>query len=119
MSNPALLLICLLFFKHFLADFPLQTPYMMRKGAPTGWVVPLLAHCGVHAAFTAIILIPFVGWMFWLPTLVDFAAHFVIDTWKARVATYKIPDVRFWWALGFDQFLHAMTYIQITYLVMS
>lgn len=50
---PEVLMIWLLFalfVKHFLADFPMQTPYMLQKGALTGWAAPLAAHCVVPYA---------------------------------------------------------------------
>jgi hypothetical protein len=43
-------------FKHFIADFPLQGSYMMGKFKPGfGFVLPLLAHVGVHGVFTFVI----------------------------------------------------------------
>ncbi len=38
--------------KHFIADYPLQNSYMLRKFAEKGWVLPLLSHAGVHAVIT-------------------------------------------------------------------
>jgi hypothetical protein len=40
--------------KHFLADFPLQVEYMLKK-TRAGWefIVPLIVHCTVHAVLTA------------------------------------------------------------------
>lgn len=73
MSTTALLILCLLFIKHFFAEFPLQTPkYFERKAAPTGWVGPMLVHYGIHALLTAVILIPFIGLSFWIPMFIDF-----------------------------------------------
>ena len=62
MSVEVLVVLHLLFIKHFLADFPFRTEYMLRKGAPTGWVAPLLTHAGVHAGLTMLILVFFVDW---------------------------------------------------------
>lgn len=70
--------------KHFIADYPLQGKFMLRKFLPTPhWILPLAAHAGVHAAFTYVIALcvkPQVA--LWL-ALLDFVAHFVIDRLKA------------------------------------
>jgi hypothetical protein len=72
--------------KHFLADYPLQRPWMLGKFKNKGWVPPLAAHCAVHAVFTV-----FIGFLCgWVPTgvvllmgAVDFCAHFTMDRIKA------------------------------------
>lgn len=51
----ALLLVVAFKIKHFVADYPLQTPYMLGKFKARGWVRPLAAHAGVHAGLTAAI----------------------------------------------------------------
>lgn len=48
--------------KHFLADFPLQTSYMLGKFKRQGWFWPLISHCAVHAFFTIAISAYFVTW---------------------------------------------------------
>lgn len=73
--------------KHFLADYPLQRPWMLGKFLP-GWsfVPPLAAHCAVHALFTIAIGL-FCGWVPWTIILAcavfDFVAHFLMDRIKA------------------------------------
>lgn len=55
-----LLLLVLFQLKHFLADFPLQTQYMLGKfKGGKAWILPLLAHGLVHAAFTFLIAYAF------------------------------------------------------------
>jgi hypothetical protein len=72
-------------FKHFLADYPFQTEFMLGKFKDTGWFEPLAAHCAVHAFGTATIAY-FVGapgpLMYLLP-LLDFVVHFLMDRQKA------------------------------------
>lgn len=69
--------------KHFVADFLLQGKYMLGKFKP-GWdfVLPLSAHCGVHALLTLIIV-----WQtnqsYWWLAIVDFVVHFIMDRIKA------------------------------------
>jgi hypothetical protein len=78
--------------KHFLADYPLQRPYMLGKFRP-GWdfVGPLTAHATTHALFTFFIALvwlwqpftaPPLGTIFGL-ALFDGATHFVMDRVKA------------------------------------
>ena len=78
--------------KHFLADYPLQRPYMLGKFAP-GWefLGPLTAHAGCHALFTFFIAFfwlwrPFTDSPLLLPAglaLFDFVVHFTMDRIKA------------------------------------
>lgn len=79
-------LLALFQLKHFLADFPLQRPWMLGKFKDKGWVAPLAAHCAVHAAFTIAIGL-FCGWVpigvILLMGAVDFCAHFAMDRIKA------------------------------------
>jgi hypothetical protein len=117
--------------KHFVADFPLQTEYMLGKFKEYGWQRPLLAHVAVHAAGTFLITCWF-GWvnasMF---AVIDAACHFTIDRIKAdrkllgrfkplTADTYVLAtdDQRrgnrfFWYALGGDQALHHLTHYGI------
>jgi len=95
--------------KHFLCDFPLQTRFMMRKFEPyPGFILPLAAHAGVHAlATTALVL--WINPYFWWLGIADFVCHFIVDRLKASpnlFGRWKPDNKFFWWALGFDQFLH-------------
>lgn len=72
--------------KHFLADYPFQTEYMLGK-FKDGWgfVKPLTAHAGVHALFTYWIVLIY-SWDFKLAValaLFDFTVHFGMDRIKA------------------------------------
>jgi len=83
----AIFILLLLFqIKHFLADYPLQRPWMLGKFKEKGWVLPLAAHCLVHAAFTLVIGL-FCGWIpLWVVVCMagfDFGAHFLMDRAKA------------------------------------
>ena len=71
--------------KHWLADYPLQNKYMLKKFLPgTAWILPLAAHCGVHAIFTFGICFLLLPWQLSLQLAVfDFAVHFVMDRLKA------------------------------------
>jgi hypothetical protein len=106
--------------KHFLADFPFQNVYMFAgKGKLNGWVLPLMAHCSVHASLTLLICLFFRPQLFWLAA-VDFSIHFLMDRIKSAPrllgqfkqlapsefaqasAKQKKGDELFWLSLGFD-----------------
>jgi hypothetical protein len=103
------LLLILFQIKHFVCDYPLQTPYMLKKfGAD--WKRPLTAHAGVHAAGTFLLSIFFGGFFYALMlAALDFIAHFSIDRAKVVLGSFPIADKRFWWALGLDQMAHHLT----------
>lgn len=110
------LLLALLFVKHFLCDYPLQTPYMLRKVRPKGWFVPLTSHAFVHAFFTFCILLLFTDIVFaFLIFIAEFCAHWAIDYWKAQRARAEFGSRQFWNYLGLDQMLHNLTYLAIIF----
>jgi hypothetical protein len=110
---PAALLLLLVLFqlKHFLADYPLQTAYMLGKFGPQGWVKPLALHAFVHAMFTDVLiggylvltrperpLLWALGTACALGTL-DFAVHFTMDRIKASpqlLGRYKALSGKEW-----------------------
>jgi len=103
--------------KHLLADYVLQTAWMIREkgsyGRPGG-----LAHAGVHVLWTAPILAWLgTGWFLALGLLLaEFLLHYHIDWAKAKLsrwAALSTNDQRFWVAHGADQSLHQFTYIGI------
>ena len=104
--------------KHFLADYPLQRPYMLRKGATGGaWVLPLALHAGVHGTLTLAVCLALRESLWWLAAL-DFAVHFIVDRVKAGPSLggrWKPDNQYFWWALGADQALHHLTHYFIIY----
>lgn len=120
MTNPgtALLLVFLILeIKHFVCDYPLQRPYqLLNKGTyghPGGMV-----HAGIHAvgtlfAFLAITPTIAVGLLI---IAGEFIVHYHIDWAKQKYlerSGASAADESFWLALGFDQFLHHLTYVAI------
>lgn len=107
-----LLLAAGLALKHVVADFLFQTGAIARgKERRQGWLGPLCLHALGHAGLTlalALLVAPLLWWL----ALVDFAVHFVIDRAKS-ILGHRLglgtDDVRFWWLIGFDQFLHQLT----------
>lgn len=125
--------------KHFLADFPLQTEYMLGKFKGNfDWVKPLMAHAGVHALFTFIILTVFAPWLSWLMiiflSLLDMTIHFMMDRIKASpgmlgsftalakseyanaTSQEKKSNKYFWLSLGLDQMIHGLTHELIIFI---
>lgn len=116
-----LLLITLLFFKHFIIDFPLQNKYQWSNKGTYGHPGGLL-HAGLHGLGTFLCL-------FWidLPAAIalafgDAGVHYHIDWAKMRLNDKMgwgpLTHEQFWCLLGLDQFLHALTYIAITAMVL-
>ncbi len=126
--------------KHFFADYPLQTPYILGK-FKDGWAFfkPLAAHCGVHAFFTLCIVLSFTCDVYFAICLagLDFIIHFSMDRLKAGKKYFgrfkslsagefavanseqKLSNKFFWWALGFDQSVHHLTHYLIVYLIVT
>lgn len=110
------ILLALLFIKHFACDYPLQTPWMLKKAAKTGWVLPLTSHASLHAICTLIIVSLFTGPDFaFLMAILDFAAHWAIDYWKAQRTSAEFGSRKFWTYLGMDQLFHNLTYLAIIF----
>ena len=112
-----------LFIKHFICDFPLQaTPWMYRN---KGMYMHLggIAHAGIHALGTLLVLTPFLGTLAIMYAAIDMLVHYHID-W-AKMSVGKRYDLqpnnseRFWILLGFDQLLHHITYFVIVYFAFS
>lgn len=127
--------------KHFVADYPMQNEYMLKKFLPDwGFFKPLLAHAGVHATFTFFIVLCVLPNQYQLAltlALVDFVIHFFMDRLKAGpkylgrfkpltaseyIEAKKDGDIKkingnryFWWALGLDQMIHHLTHYVILY----
>lgn len=110
-----LLLLFLLFTKHLVVDFFLQTNWMaFNKG---NWKHPGgYCHAGFHGLVTAVILA-----FFWIPHwliigLLEAVAHFIIDWSKVNTCkefNWHPKTHPFWWMLGIDQYLHTLCYLVI------
>lgn len=117
------LLFVLFQLKHFVADFPLQREYMLRKDS-SGWefALPLGVHCLVHASICLVILLIFAPSLWWLAFL-DFTIHFIMDRLKSgpkylgRFNDKSKPG--FWNAMGFDQMVHHCTHYFIIWVMLT
>ena len=120
-ANMVILILALLFVKHFVIDFLLQGPFQYKnKGTylhPGG-----ILHVFLHGIGT------FVVFVFVAPTLIlalslaliDFLLHYHID-WAKMNLNRKLgygptTHEQFWWLLGFDQLLHALTYLGLVFI---
>ena len=109
--------------KHFVADFPLQFPYMLKK-VNSGWdfVWPLSLHCGVHSLITLSIVLLVAPSLWWLAPM-DFAIHFLMDRIKSGPRYLgRFNDshrTSYWVALGFDQMVHHLTHLLIIWLIIE
>lgn len=121
--NEIFILLAVFQVKHFLADFPLQTPYMLNKYRP-GWdfIPPLVVHSGVHALMTLVLVTYFSPQLWWL-AVVDFVSHFITDRLKSGPKYLgRYNDIRkasYWIALGGDQAIHHLTGVYIVWVMVT
>ena len=113
---------------------------MLQKFLPDRrFILPLLAHVGVHGIFTFVISLIFsLNLKFSLIlALLDMTIHFIMDRIKASpqiLGKYKTLTANefptatdeqkrnnkyFWWSLGLDQGVHHLTHYLLIYLIMS
>ena len=107
--------------KHFIADYMLQTAWMIKgKGnflSSGGYL-----HAGIHAVGTIIVFALFSLPVALFATLVavEFVIHYLIDFTKTnsgdQISSAENPRV-FWMIHGFDQLLHHLTYIALAILI--
>lgn len=116
-----LLIMTLLILKHFIIDFPLQTPYQWMNKGTYGHMGGIL-HAGLHGVATMIILSFFVfSPLPFLLGLFDMVVHYHVDWAKMKINKHygwkadEHPE--FWIALGVDQLLHYLTYIAILFII--
>jgi hypothetical protein len=118
--NETLILIALLFTKHFVVDFPLQKPYQWMNKGTYGHLGGIL-HAWLHGCATVLCF------YWWAPMaaiylgVVDMIIHYHIDWAKMNINKHygwrADTHEQFWWLLGLDQFLHALTYIGLVAMV--
>ena len=117
-----MLLLIALLICHYLADFCLTWPALIRSKADGRNVWPILLHAAVHAVLMGVCLLVFgvnMEQLFLLMSL-ELVTHFVIDVGKAAVSV-KIPllaDIKqkpYWVLFGLDQLLHQLVVVVIWY----
>lgn len=115
------LLVC-----HYLADFCLTFPAMIRAKADGRNLWPIVLHSSVHAVLIGLCLVAFgVEWqLLLLLILLELLSHFIIDTSKARLSVRfpYLSDIRgkpYWMLFGCDQLLHQFVIVIIWFLSIS
>ena len=124
MFTEIFVLLILFQIKHFAADYPLQTQYMLGKFKRDDWIMPLSFHSGVHALFTLTIAITFANSLYTIifVTITDFIIHFIMDRIKASpdlLGKWKPTDTMFWNIVGIDQMVHHFTHYFIIYIIIT
>lgn len=107
--------------KHYIADYPLQSEYMLKKAQKRNWALPLTLHSIVHGMLTLVIIM-YVNPSMWYLSIVDAALHFIMDRVKGDPSImnrYKVSEKPYWLCLGLDQMFHHVTGIAITYILLK
>lgn len=129
MSTKAVIILLLFQLTHWLADYThLSTKLMLdakRLGRP---LLPIFYHACVHYGLVAIVLLPFLWpdkpleWV--LLCQLQLFSHWGIDILKGRMngwfPSLQNPANKFhWYIFGFDQLLHQVVLIIITFLAVK
>ena len=114
MTATMMLYLLLAFFvKHFAVDFLMQGPYQYKNKGTYGHPGGIL-HAWLHCIGTLVCLLFFTPYAI-LYAVADMILHYHIDWAKmninAKMGWGPTTHEQFWWLLGADQFLHALTYI--------
>ena len=116
-THDIFLLFFLLFTKHYIVDFILQTiPQVRTKGI---WGHPVgFSHSLEQGIWTAAILV------FWVDFRLAVAIgalethiHYIIDFCKMHFGEKNMQEKLYWIQLGGDQYLHYLTYLGIIYVI--
>ena len=119
LAQSILILLALFQIKHMFADYFLQTPKML-EGRGSYFHMGRAQHALVHAVGSVICLVIIGSPIAFIAIIValEWVVHFHIDWGKASYSSAKghtPADAGFWRAAGFDQMLHQMTYIAMTW----
>jgi hypothetical protein len=118
--NDLLILILLLFSKHFLVDFPLQTKFQYSNKGTYGHPGGIL-HASLHGLGTFICIYWYAPVAAIYLALADMFVHYHIDWAKmklnSKLGWSPTTHEQFWWLLGLDQYLHAVTYVVFVALI--
>lgn len=119
MPSQILLFLTLILIKHFIVDWVVQTDEMANEkgNKPT----LLFLHGLEHAIGSLIVALFFISPVkaVMLVTM-EMLVHCSIDFIKSRImgkTKWKFPEKNFLISMGFDQFLHQITYIAFAYYV--
>ena len=106
-----MLFLSLLFVKHYVVDFVLQTDEMVKGKGVYGDPIGFL-HSLQHAIGTLVISLYFWVWPWAIALAVfDLITHYHIDWVKMNYGNRDITNKLFWNHLGLDQLAHQLVYI--------
>lgn len=104
-----MILLTLLFLKHWYVDFYKQTDAQIKsKGVYGKWTG--ITHSIEHGLYTAVFFSFYSNWLF-VAGAIDCVIHYHVDFLKMRFGDRDPSNKRFWVELGLDQLAHALTYI--------
>jgi len=113
MTN-AVFVLFLLFTKHLIIDFPLQTKFQWSNKGTYGHVGGIL-HAAFHGMGTWCCFAWYAPEAAIYLSFLDMVIHYHIDWAKmninARYGWKADTSPHFWTLLGIDQYLHALTYL--------
>ena len=108
-----MILLILLFVKHWYVDFVLQTEEMVKSKGIYGDAEGIY-HSLQHAAFTlALLLLVTNTWLALALASLDGLVHYHVDWTKMNYGNRDITTKEFWNHLGLDQLAHQITYLSI------
>lgn len=120
-----------LFFCHFLCDFThLSNTWMLKAKKFGSPLFPIFIHALVHGTTMGLFLILYSNYVreiqdkyLWFAVVgLQVIAHFFIDVLKGKI-NKQFPGVQnpiskqHWIVFGFDQYLHALVIILMTYII--
>ena len=119
MVNQLLLVLVLFQIKHLLADFVLQSAYILNNRKTYGHPGGLL-HVAIHllGSLASLMIIGCSPKTLLIVLLAEAVIHYHIDWTKDNILaarSWTPKDANFWYLLGFDQFLHQLTYLGMVY----
>ena len=117
MFDSIFVLLALLFIKHWVMDFVVQTQAEVDNkgtyGHADGIVHSLKHGVGTFAVFWAFVA----DWPFAVVVgVIDMFVHYHIDWIKMRFGTKDMHTPQFWRQFGLDQLAHALTYIGLVWI---
>lgn len=104
--------LALIFVKHYIVDFVMQTDAMVKGKAIYGNRDGIL-HSAQQAIGTFIVAALLIQnpWYWLILPVFDFVAHYHIDWIKMNYGCRDITNPKFWNHLGLDQLAHYLTYL--------
>lgn len=115
-------LISALLIKHMVADFVLQTPWMIVNKGQYGHAGGL-AHAGIHSGLTLLVIIWVCAPLVAVTILVaEFIVHYHLDWGKEKVnqSFATTPENGLYWrTFGIDQLAHQLTYVVMVAIILS